>query len=60
MEAVLSGSTETDEDVLIECVGGCGKKILRFFSVFSGAAEVSAAHLCLECRSKPLKVETVH
>lgn len=42
---------ETGDDLLIECSGGCGKKILFFGTPLKDSEGI----LCLECMSAPLK-----
>ena len=61
----LSGSTSDDNlavavedgnDILRECAGGCGKKILFFgFPDENDWGENLDGALCLECKSNPLK-----
>lgn len=43
-------------DLLVECSGGCGKKILSFgFPESSDWGDSTEGALCLECRALPLK-----
>jgi hypothetical protein len=63
----ISGSTSGDDrdlvvpvedggDLLRECAGGCGKKILFFgFPKNKDWGSQLEGALCVECRSKPLK-----
>lgn len=47
---------EDGNDLLRECAGGCGKKILFFGFPEPGEwGEQVEGSLCVECRSKPLK-----
>ena len=40
--------SESGNDLLVDCAGGCGKKILNFFSTYTWADGVTSA-MCLEC-----------
>lgn len=62
----LSGSgAESDDDgvlvddgadMLAECPGGCGKKVLKFSTfVDDDWGDSVEVLMCLECRAKPLK-----
>jgi fermentation-respiration switch protein FrsA (DUF1100 family) len=55
-EADAAVPVEDGNDLLRECAGKCGKKILFFgFLDSSDWGEGVEGALCVECRSKPLK-----
>lgn len=47
---------EDGSDILRECAGGCGQKILVFGPQPDDWGEGVAGAFCLECRSRPFKV----